>query len=185
MSSQVRSIMDKNANQPSCILMINNQTSKNTSQCLIKAISSSIFSALNYDANKNVSQFKASDLPSDPMEAKGRLFELTKETLKEDNMVVLEDIQDLNATTVMALHGICDEGFMSDQELKPIVLMTMSDFRSESELEKFPKEQTKISSLIRSLWEPELGLDRVYALISRISAAAVKIFTENVKSSEY
>ena len=85
----------------------------------------------------------------------------------------------------LALHGICDEGFMSDQELKPIVLMTMSDFRSEKELEKFPKEQTKISSLIRSLWEPELGLDRVYALISRISAAAVKIFTENVKSSEY
>ena len=88
--------------------MINNLTSKNTSQCLIKAISSSIFSALNpnNNANKNVNQFRASDLPSDPMEAKGRLFELIKETLKEDKVVILEDIQDLNATTVMGINQV-------------------------------------------------------------------------------
>ena len=186
LSSQVRSIIYEIANQPSCILMINNHTSKDTSQCLIKAISNSFFSAINHNnINKNVSHFKANDLPNDPIEARGKLFELIKETLKEDKVVVLEDIQDLNATTVMALHGICDEGFMSDQELKPLVLMTITDFRSEKELEKFPKEQVKISTLIKSLWEPELGVDRVYALISRISAAVTKIFTENVKFSQY
>ena len=104
LSSQVRSIIYEIANQPSCILMINNHTSKDTSQCLIKAISNSFFSAINHNnINKNVSHFKANDFPNDPMEAKGKLFEVIKETLKEDKVVVLEDIQDLNATTVMAL----------------------------------------------------------------------------------
>ena len=95
------------------------------------------------------------------------------------NVVILQDIQDLHAITAMALHGICDEGFMFDQKMKPVVLMTMSDFRSESELDK---EQKDISSLIRSLWEPELGVDKVYPLISRISAASVKIITDDVKA---
>ena len=48
--------------------------------------------------------------------------------------------------------------------------------------EKLDKEQKDISSLIRSLWEPELGVDKVYPLISRISAASVKIITDDVKA---
>ena len=178
-SSQVRSIMYGSATQPSCILMVNNQTAKETSQCLIKSVGTSIFYALNHGLEENLIQIKAGDLPSDPTEAKGKLFELIKQNLKDYNVVILQDIQDLHATTAMALHGICDEGFMFDQKMKPIVLMTMSDFRSETELSK---EQKEISSLIRSLWEPELGVDKVYPLISRISAASVKIIKDDVNA---
>ena len=178
-SSQVRSIMYGSATQPSCILMVNNQTAKGTSQCLIKSVGTSIFYALNHGVEENLIQIKAGDLPTDPTEAKGKLFELIKQSLMDYNVVILQDIQDLHAITAMALHGICDEGFMFDQKMKPVVLMTMSDFRSESELDK---EQKDISSLIRSLWEPELGVDKVYPLISRISAASVKIITDDVKA---
>ena len=182
-SSQVRSIMYGSATQPSCILMVNNHTAKETSQCLIKSVGTSIFYALNHGVEENLIHIKAADLPSDPTEAKGKLFENIKQVLKDYNVVILQDVQDLHATTAMALHGICDEGFMLDQKMKPIVLMTMSDFRSETELSKeFPSEQKEISSLIRSLWEPALGVDKVYPLISRISAASVKIITDDVKA---
>ena len=178
-SAQVRKIMYGSAIQPACILMKHNQTDLK-SKCLIKTIGTSIYYALNKgQLEGQVTILKAGALSEDPIDAKGELFEQINNNLKTDNVVIIEDIQDLHATTIMALHGICDEGFMGEEKLKPIVLIALSDSRPEIELKTTHNDFEEIASLIKSLWEPDLGVDKIHPLISRIGSASLKIVPDS------
>ena len=183
-SAQVRKIMYGSAIQPACILLKHNQTDLK-SKCLIKTIGTSIYYALNKgQLEGQVAILKAGALSEDPIDAKGELFEQINNNLKTDNVVIIEDIQDLHATTIMALHGICDEGFMLEEKLKPIVLMAISDSRPEIELKHIHNDFEEIASLIKSLWEPDLGVDKVHPLISRIGSASLNIVPD-IGGSKY
>ena len=185
-NSQVRKIMYGRAKEPSCILLMQNETARSTNQCLIKNLGKAVYSAMNKgDMDGQVTTIIAKDLPQDPIEAKAELFENMSKNLRNHYVVILEDINDLSADAAMALHGICDEGFMYDENLKPVVFMTITDNRSEAELKKGMSEFEHVSDRINNLWQKDLGEDKVAPLISRISATPLKIIAEDVQASKF
>ena len=163
-----------------------NETARSTNQCLIKNLGKAVYSAMNKgDMDGQVTTIIAKDLPQDPIEAKAELFENMSKNLRNHYVVILEDINDLSADAAMALHGICDEGFMYDENLKPVVFMTITDNRSEAELKKGMSEFEHVADRINNLWQKDLGEDKVAPLISRISATPLKIIAEDVQASKF
>ena len=72
----------------------------------------------------------------------------------------------------MALHGICDEGYMPEETPKPVVIMTMKT------LTQSAKDFETAADTIRGLWEKDLGTDKVHPLISRIASVLIKVLPE-------
>ena len=62
---------------------------------------------------------------------------------------------------------------------KDIVLIALSDSRPEIELKTTHNDFEEIASLIKSLWEPDLGVDKIHPLISRIGSASLKIVPDS------
>jgi len=180
LSGSIRRNMQGKAQQPLCFLFVFNNTAEATSNCLVKAVGTSIFFAINGGVDGGVFNIKSADLTKDPSEAKGELFSGIDSSLKQDSVVILEDISQLGASPVMALHGICDEGYLPDQAVKPVVLMTIAD-KGLGEGLTTVNEFEYGANLIRSLWEKDLGTDKVHPLISRIASVVIKVLPETFK----
>jgi len=178
LSGSIRRNMYGKANQPLCFLFVFNDTAEATSDCLVNAVGTALFFATNGGVDGGVEYIKSAELTKDLDEAKGELFSRIDSRLKQDNVVILDDISQLEASPVMALHGICDEGYLHDQAVKPVILMTIADteglMQSENEFEHG-------ANLIRSLWEEDLGTDKVHPLISRIASVVIKVLPEDFK----
>ena len=180
LSGSIRRNMQGKAQQPLCFLFVFNSTAEATSNCLVNAVGTSIFFAINGGVDGGVFNIKSADLTKDPSEAKGELFSGIDLSLKQDSVVILEDISQLGASPVMALHGICDEGYLPDQAVKPVVLMTIAD-KGLGESLTAVNEFEYGANLIRSLWEKDLGTDKVHPLISRIASVVIKVLPETFK----
>ena len=180
LSGSIRRNMQGKAQQPLCFLFVFNSTAEATSNCLVNAVGTSIFFAINGGVDGGVFNIKSADLTKDPNEAKGELFSGIDSSLKQDSVVILEDISQLGASPVMALHGICDEGYLPDQAVKPVVLMTIAD-KGLGESLTAVNEFEYGANLIRSLWEKDLGTDKVHPLISRIASVVIKVLPETFK----
>ena len=178
LSGSIRRNMNGKAREPLCFLFVYNNTAETTSNCLVKAVGTSIFFAINGGVDGGVFNIKSADLTKDPSEAKGELFSGIDSSLKQDSVVILEDISQLGASPVMALHGICDEGYLPDQAVKPVVLMTIADTELVDGLTT-TNEFEHGANLIRSLWEKDLGSDKVHPLISRITSVVIQILPED------
>ena len=182
LSGSIRRNMNGKAQQPLCFLFVYNETAKITSNCLVKAVGTSIFFAINDGIvdHGGVFNIKSADFKTkDQSEAKGELFSNIDSSLKKDNVVILEDISQLGSNPVMALHGICEEAYLTDQEVKPVVLMTISDTELIEDGREATNEFEYGAKLIRSLWEKDLGSDKVHPLISRIASVVIQILPEN------
>ena len=180
LSGSIRRNMQGKAQQPLCFLFVFNSTAEATSNCLVNAVGTSIFFAINGGVDGGVFNIKSADLTKDPSEAKGELFSGIDSSLKQDSVVILEDISQLGASPVMALHGICDEGYLPDQAVKPVVLMTIAD-KGLGESLTAANEFEYGANIIRSLWEKDLGTDKVHPLISRIASVVIKVLPETFK----
>ena len=180
LSGSIRRNMQGKAQQPLCFLFVFNSTAEATSNCLVNAVGTSIYFAINGGVDGGVFNIKSADLTKDPSEAKGELFLDIDSNLKQNSVVILEDISQLGASPVMALHGICDEGYLPDQAVKPVVLMTIAD-KGLGESLTAVNEFEYGANLIRSLWEKDLGTDKVHPLISRIASVVIKVLPETFK----
>ena len=167
-SSQVRRILYGKSTQPSCILVMYNETAAKTSTCLVKAFGNSLYYALNI----GIEAQQLSHIKSDKILDRGELYENIDRELSKAKTVVLQDIDQLQSLTAMALHGICDEGYMPEETPKPVVIMTMKT------LTKSAKDFETAADTIRGLWEKDLGTDKVHPLISRIASVLIKVLPE-------
>ena len=169
--------------QPLCFLFTYNETAQRTSDCLIEAIGSTLFYALNEGGQLEASVPKIASgnfASKTEDEAKGLLFETLDKTLSQEKVVVLENIDQLQAQAAMALHGICDEGFLPNEAVKPVLVMTLTDRKLSSDITgSLESDFERSANLIRNLWEENLGTDKVHPLISRIASVAIKILPEN------
>ena len=178
LSGSIRRNMYGKSDQPLCFLFVYNDTAEATSDCLVNAVGTALFFATNGGIDGGVGYIKSAELTKDLDEAKGELFSRIDSSLKQDNIVILEDISKLEANPVMALHGICDEGYLSDQAVKPVVFITIAD-RGLENLMQSENEFEHGANLIRNLWEKDLGTDKVHPLISRIASVVIKVLPEN------
>lgn len=172
-SGQFRRNMYGQATQPLCFLFVYNATVQETSTCLLKSIGSSIFYAL----NGGIVEGQLRRIQAQNSMTKGDLFDAVDGTLRNDKVVVIDDISQMNAEAVMALHGICDEGYMPSHDLKPVVLMTISGQQNDVKEAKSDFEMG--AKLITNLWEQQLGTDKVHPLISRIASVVIKVLPDN------
>ena len=164
-SSQVRRILYGKATQPSCILVMYDETATKTSTCLVQAFATSLFYAL----NQGTSSSQLNHIQSDQQVGKGQLYENVHNELTKAKTLVLHDINQLQSFTAMALHGICDEGYMPEESPKPVVIMTMKIEKTEN------SDFEQAANTIRNLWEKDLGTDKVHPLISRIASVLIKV----------
>ena len=74
-----------------------NNTAEATSNCLVKAVGTSIYFGLNGGVDGAVFNIKSADLTKDHSEAKGKLFSDIDLSLKQDSVVILEDISQLGS----------------------------------------------------------------------------------------
>ena len=167
-SSQARRILYGKSTQPSCILVMYNETAAKTSTCLVKAFGNSLYYALNIGIDAQ----QLSHIRSDKILDRGELYENIDQELSKAKTVVLQDIDQLESFAAMALHGICDEGYMPEENPKPVVIMTMKT------LTKSAKDFETAADTIRELWEKDLGTDKVHPLISRIASVLIKVLPE-------
>ena len=72
------------------------------------------------------------------------------------------------------------KGYLPDQAVKPVVLMTIAD-KGLGEGLTTVNEFEYGANLIRSLWEKDLGTDKVHPLISRIASVVIKVLPETFK----
>lgn len=110
--------------------------------------------------------------------SKAQVFEEIDQILDKDQILVLNDISQFNYDAIMALHGICDEGYKIEESVKPVILMTIKDDFVEDD-KKSDFEQG--GNLIKRNWEKDLGSDKIYPLISRIASVVVKVLPDNQK----
>ena len=186
-----------------CFLFLHNETAKTTTDCLVRAISTSLFSAYNSRFKGDMEYIKSTDFTQDdPDEAKAKLFAKIDSGLRENSVVVLEDISKLKASPLMALPGICDVHYMDGEKIKPVFLMTIFDGRSEEiavPKGKYNpygiKDQVfdswnwkfeapdfdRAANLMRSLWEKELGYEKLKPVINQIADVVITILPEEFK----
>ena len=167
-SSQVRRILYGKSSQPSCLLVMYNETAAKTSTCLVKAFGTSLNYALNIGDTQQLSYIE-----SDAQVDRGELYENIDGALSKTKTLVLKDIDQLQSSAAMALHGICDEGYMPEENPKPVMIMTMKT------LTKAGSDFETASNTIRGLWEKDLGSDKVHPLISRIASVLIKVLPES------
>jgi hypothetical protein len=176
LASQVRKAMSGTATMPGCILLVHSVAAKKTADCLVDSVLTSIHYAMNRGLDTRFDQINAKDLPTDPKEAKSELFQKMTNALEVMHTVALYNLDVLKAESAMALHGICDEGFRSEDSIKPMVLMTITDTRSKPG--EYLTAFERAAEVIKSLWQKDLGVDKVHPLISRIASVVINVIPE-------
>ena len=142
------------------------ETATKTSTCLVQAFATSLYYALNQGASSS----QLNHIQSDQKVDKGQLYDNVNDELTKAKTLVLHDIDQLQSFTAMALHGICDEGYMPEETPKPVVVMTMKTVGQDAN-----SDFEQAANTIRDLWEKDLGTDKVHPLISRIASVLIKV----------